>query len=97
MSAIPPNWMASIIQTAGAQDRAGSAAKAEASSEAERSGPASFTARLQDAVEGVETDNQVHPDAHGAGGQGRAPSESPSDEQSAANEAESSGGLDLLA
>ncbi len=69
MSAIPPNSLASIIQSQGALDRVAGAKRQERTAEAERSN--SFSENLLDVIENKERDSQVYSDAEGAGSQGR--------------------------
>lgn len=70
MAPIPPGWLASIVQGAGAQARAGDSRRRE-----ERAGsdavydPAAHD--LINAVEATDRDSQVSTDAEGAGSQGR--------------------------
>jgi len=71
MSTIPPNWLGSIIQTHGAQDRAAEAKNKERAADAERAGKEGFAERLQDIIENSDRDSQVYADAEGAGSQGR--------------------------
>lgn len=101
MSAIPPNPLGSIIQTQGAQQRAGTQAAREAGAQAERTGTDSFAANLQDVIETSDRDSQVYSDAEGAGSQGR-PSEEQEEQAAnpqAADETDpaASGGLDVEA
>jgi hypothetical protein len=69
MSAIPPSSLASIIQSAGAVDRAAGAKRTERATEAERS--ANFSENLLDVIENNDRDSEVYSDGEGAGGQGR--------------------------
>jgi hypothetical protein len=73
MSAIPPTWLGSIIQTQGAEARAAGDKQAESAAESERAG-GTFTDKLQDVIEKGDRDSQVYADAEGSGSQGR-PSE----------------------
>jgi hypothetical protein len=73
MSAIPPAWLGSIIQTQGAQARAAGDKQAESAAESERA-PGTFAEKLQDVIEETDRDSQVYADAEGTGSQGR-PSE----------------------
>jgi hypothetical protein len=98
MSTIPPNWLGSIIQTQGAQERATQAKSAEEAKGAER---ATFSERLQDVIENSDRDVEVYSDAEGTGSQGSPPSE-PEDELEEAKETEGelnedAGGLDIEA
>ena len=65
MSAIPPNWLGSIIQSQGAQERAGAAKSAEDAKGAER---ARFSDQLSEVIENDDRDAEVYSDAEGAGG-----------------------------
>ncbi len=100
MSAIPPTWLGSIIQTQGAQKRAAEAQDAEKAAQAERAGAGSFADSLQDVIEASDRDSQVYADAEGAGSRGR-PSEEPADEEHAKpgsdDRNDQSGGLDIEA
>jgi hypothetical protein len=71
MSTIPPNWLGSIIQTHGAQERAGQAKDAENADQAKRTGSGAFSEKLQDIIENTDRDVEVYADAEGAGSQGR--------------------------
>jgi len=70
MSAIPPGWLGSIIQTQGAQARAAGDKQAESAAESERAG-GTFAEKLQDVIEETDRDSQVYADAEGTGSQGR--------------------------
>ena len=96
MSAIPPNWLASGIQSAGAQQRAAEAREKDAAQA--RAAGAAFKHELVDVVENSERDGQVDSDAEGAGSQGKAFSQQP-DEQAPQDMPQSSGGpgLDIQA
>jgi len=67
VSTIPPNWLGSIIQTQGAQERA---AQAKAAEEARGTERGAFADRLQDVIENTDRDAEVYSDAEGAGSQG---------------------------
>lgn len=67
MSAIPPNWLGSIIQSQGAQERASQAKSAEEAKGTERG---AFSDRLRDVIENSDRDVEVYSDAEGAGSQG---------------------------
>jgi len=82
MSAIPPNWLGSIIQTQGAQERAGQAKAAE---EAKGAARARFSEQLSEVIENDDRDAEVYADAEGAGGRGSPFSE---DEEAATEDAE---------
>ena len=100
MSAIPPTWLGSIIQTQGAQKRVAEAQDAEKAALAERAGAGSFADSLQDVIEASDRDSQVYADAEGAGGRGR-PYEEPADEEQTQSEGVEQegqpGGLDVEA
>lgn len=96
MSAIPPNWLGSIIQSTGAQQRATASRAAEGAAPGDKGG---FADRLQDVIDSNDRDSQVYSDAEGAGSQGRPSDGSPDkSEDENAPPAESSGaGLDVEA
>lgn len=96
MSTIPPNWLGSIIQSQGAQERAGQAKAADEAKGAERG---AFSEKLLDVIENSDRDGEVYADAEGPGNQGSPFSESdeeaPTEDQV---EEESTGtGLDIEA
>ena len=101
MSTIPPNWMGSVIQSHGAQDRAAEAKNRERTADAERAGKDGFSERLQDVIENTDRDTQVYSDAEGTGSQGRPFSEEEEQEkeqeQDSATEGRQLGGLDVEA
>jgi len=68
VSAIPPNWLGSIIQTQGAQERATQAKSTEEAKGTERG---AFSERLQDVIENADRDVEVYSDAEGTGSQGK--------------------------
>ncbi|MEW6252801.1 MAG: hypothetical protein AB1716_19365 [Planctomycetota bacterium] len=70
MSAIPPNWLGSIIQTQSAQARAAQDKNRAAGATAEQV-DASFADRLTAEIEASDRDSQVYADAEGTGSQGR--------------------------
>mgnify|MGYP000281427271 CR=1 FL=1 len=97
MSLIPPNWLGSILQTAGAERRAAERRAQDAAAAAERL--PTFAESLQNVIEETDRDSQVYSDAEGTGSQGR-PSEPPPDQATAdeaAPEAPPTGGLDVQA
>ena len=97
MSAIPPAWLGSIIQTQGAQARAAGEKQDLTAAEAERSG-GNFADKLQDVIEETDRDSQVYSDAEGAGSQGRpfeGSSETPPEAEPEADQPP--GGLDVQA
>ncbi len=99
MSAIPPNWLGSIVQTQGAHARAAADQSKESAASAERTA-ASFAERLTQEIEATDRDSQVYSDAEGTGSQGR-PFESGPEEETGGNAADETGdsdaGLDLQA
>ena len=99
MSTIPPNWMGSILQSQGAQERAGQAKSAEEAKGAQR---ADFTDQLRDMIENSDHDAEVYSDAEGNGGGRGSPFSEPEegDEVRAGDEEGTEaegGGLDLQA
>ena len=86
MSTIPPNWMASVLGSQGAQERAGATRKKEAADQAERTGSDKFADSLHNVIENSDRDSEVYADAEGLGGQGSPFSEEP--EQSEEQEQE---------
>ncbi len=97
MSAIPPNWLGSIIQAHGAQNQAAKARKKETTDQARRTEP--FQDQLQEVIENTDRDSQVYSDAEGSGSQGRS-SEEPeetTEQPEAQAPDEPTGGLDLTA
>lgn len=103
MSTIPPNWMASVIQSQGAQNRADEAKRKEAIEQSERAGKGDFTENLKNVIENSDRDSEVYADAEGSGGQGSPGSAEEDDEQNADAEEqagrddEPQGGLDVQA
>lgn len=93
MSTIPPNWLGSIIQTQGAQERANQAKNAEDAKGTERG---AFSEKLQDIIENNDRDVEVYSDAEGAGSQG-APFSEPEEEPQEDQEDENAGTLDIEA
>lgn len=95
MSSIPPNWLGSIIQSQGAQERAGQAKSADEAKSAERG---AFSEKLQDVIENTDRDGEVYADAEGAGSEG-SPFEEREEEAPPEDELdqESTGGLDIEA
>lgn len=71
MSAIPPGWLSSIIQTTGAQSRSAEAKSRDDAAQAQRSGEKSFADNLQNIIEESDRDSSVFSDAEGRGGMGR--------------------------
>lgn len=96
MSTIPTNWLGSIIQSQGAQERAGQAKNVEEAKGGER---ADFSDRLRDIIENDDRDAEVYSDAEGSGGRGSPFSESDEteDKPGGATEDRESGNLDLQA
>ncbi len=98
MSSIPPNWLGSIIQSQGAQERAGQAKNAEEAKGTERG---AFSDKLRDVIENSDRDVEVYSDAEGAGSQGSPFSEAEEQTEEAETpeeeEADTDAGLDLEA
>lgn len=97
MSTIPPNWLGSIIQTQGAQERANQAKSAEDAKGTERG---AFSEKLQDVIENNDRDVEVYSDAEGTGSQGAPssePEEEPKEDETADEEDENAGSLDIEA
>ena len=97
MSAIPPNWLGSIIQSQGAHERANQAKNAEDAKGAER---ADFSDRLRDVIENTDRDAEVYSDAEGAGSRGSPfsePEEAEENPEAAEENGDATGGLDLQA
>jgi hypothetical protein len=99
MSAIPPPWLSSVIQSQGAQERAGPAKNAEAADDAKRTGQAAFSEKLRDAIENEDRDVEVYSDAEGTGSQGKPFSEAEEqrDEKEARDDEEAGSNLDIEA
>jgi hypothetical protein len=97
MSAIPPTWLGSILQTQGAQARAAGDKQGEDVAEAERTSNG-FAEKLQDVIEETDRDSQVYTDAEGTGSQGRPFEEGAEHSPPAADDADAPpGGLDVQA
>jgi hypothetical protein len=97
MSTIPPNWLGSIIQSQGAQERAGQAKSAEEAKGTERG---AFSDRLRDVIENSDRDVEVFSDAEGTGSQGAPfsePEEQAEDVENPEDEEDTNAGLDLEA
>jgi hypothetical protein len=99
MSTIPPNWLGSIIQSQGAQERATQAKNAEEAKGTERG---AFSEKLQDIIENADRDVEVYSDAEGSGSQGKPFGEAEEEEEEEVEEGESdegdgAGGLDIEA
>jgi hypothetical protein len=71
MSAIPPNWLGSILGTPAAQGRAGADRAKSQADEAQQTGGDAFADRLQNVIDEGDRDGQVYSDAEGTGSQGR--------------------------
>lgn len=99
MSAIPPNSLASIIQSSGSQHHVSETKRREAAEQAERNRSSEFSEHLQDIIENTDRDSSVHTDGGGLGGQGRNTGESgESPQETPAEEEDSAGGaLDIQA
>jgi hypothetical protein len=98
MTAIPPGWLGSIIQTQGAHARAAAQKQDAEAAATERAGGGSFAEKLSDVIDETDRDSQVYSDAEGPGGQGR-PSDSPPEQSEPSDESDDSpaAGLDLQA
>jgi len=72
MSAIPPNWMSSVVGGVSAQGRAADAKSRESADQAKAVDNRAFAEKLQNVLDGADTETQVHSDSEGLGGQGRA-------------------------
>jgi len=98
LSTIPPNWLSSIVQSQGAQERAAGTRAREDADQTERTSDAAFAERLRNVIENDDRDSSVYSDAEGAGSQGRPHSEeqSPEHEQPPTDDS-STGGLDVRA
>ncbi len=96
MSAIPPTFLGSLIQTHGAQQRESARKREAESADADR--PA-FSRELTGAIENDDRDSQAYSDAEGSGGYARQrPDEAPPDQdQTGAAPETPSGGIDLQA
>ncbi len=98
MSTIPPNWLGSIIQSQGSQERAGQAKSAEEAKGTERG---ALSDKLRDVIENSDRDVEVYSDAEGTGSQGSPFSESEDQSEKAETpeeeEADTGPGLDLEA
>ncbi len=88
MSTIPPNWLGSIIQSQGAQERATQAKGAEQAKGTERS---AFSEELQEIIENSDRDGEVYADAEGTGSQG-SPFSEPEDESETRTPPDEEGG-----
>lgn len=71
MSAIPPNWAASAVQSIGAVSRVTDDQKKERA-QSDQISRGEFSKHLLDMIESGDRDSQVFEDAEGKGGQGRA-------------------------
>jgi len=80
MSAIPPPWLASILQAHGAQQRAAEARERE---QAQRQRGPDFADNLHEVIENNDRDSRAYADAEGTGSQGRPsePEQSPSTDE----------------
>ncbi|MGE0481198.1 MAG: hypothetical protein AB7Q17_12070 [Phycisphaerae bacterium] len=99
MSAIPPNWISSVVGAQGAAQRSAEARAKEEAAETRRTTRPTFDKALQEVIETQDADTQVYSDAEGSGSQGRASSEQhehkPHDE--APPDEDAAGGLDVRA
>ena len=89
MSAIPPNSIASVLQSGATQRVQSKADDAERNERARVSSAAAGRADAVLEVEATDDDTQVHSDAEGTGGSGRETREPPSDEVEVADEQDS--------
>ncbi len=89
MSAIPPNSIASVLQSDAAKSVQSKADDAERNERARVSRAAAGRADAVLEVEATDDDTQIHSDAEGAGGSGRETREPPSDEVEVADEQDS--------
>lgn len=80
MSAIPPNSIASILQSEVSQRAQSKTDDADRNERARASNAASGRADAILEVEATDDDTQVHSDAEGSGGSGRETREHPTDE-----------------
>lgn len=98
MSAIPPNSIASILQTHAGTQQASKDKQAAEQSQAETTTPQD---KISLSIEATDSDNQVFADAEGSGSQGRPSDEAEADDANddAAEEPteQQGGGLDLSA
>jgi hypothetical protein len=83
VSAIPPNWLSSIIQSSGAPTPASEARRREAAGQVERTSGPDFAQDLLNMIENDDRDSATFTDAEGRGSLGR-PSAPEEDEESAA-------------
>lgn len=100
-SAIPPNFLSSIIQAQDAQKRASEARQAEQTADHQRAQGGSFAEKVQDIIEVEDRDTSVFADAEGTGSQGRAfspPEDAPlTSAEDDAEAAPDAGGIDIEA
>jgi hypothetical protein len=93
--------MASVIQSAGAQDSAAAAKRKERADESERTGRGDFAENLQNVIENTDRDSEVYADAEGTGSQGRPHSgeeeEHLDEEEQEQADEQPGGGLDVQA
>lgn len=71
MSAIPPNWLASIIQGHAAQNRAAEARTRDESEAVQRAHQALGSDGRTNVIDNDDRDSATYADAEGAGSQGR--------------------------
>lgn len=96
MAGIPPNWLGSVAQTAGAQSRA-AVDKAREAANAAVNGTGNFVEKLQSVIESSDRDSQVYSDAEGAGSQGRTAEEEDQAETEPDTPPDTGAGLDVEA
>ena len=99
MTSIPPGWLGSIIQTQGAQERAGQAKNVENAQEAKGAERGEFSDKLKDVIGNSDRDTEVYADAEGTGSQGKPFSESEEEklEEDEARDESAGSGLDIEA
>jgi len=99
MTAIPPNWLSSVVGAHGAQDQSQVRRVKEAADQAERSSSGQFRENLQNIIDNRDRDTEVYTDSEGMGSQGRPFSEG-GEEQAAEQQPEAEAGdegLDIRA
>ncbi len=100
MSAIPPNWLSSIIQSQGATNRAADARRQDEAAQSESRGD-QFVESRENMIEEADADSEVYADAEGAGSMGRPfgdGDEAAADEEGDGNSTgRADGGLDVTA
>lgn len=99
MSAIPPNWMASVLGASGAAQQAGVAKNKEAVDRAVVTDRTAFAEKLQNVIDQSDRDGAVYEDSEGLGSQGRAFSEDAGEQEQPDHDQDASppAGLDVQA